>query len=69
MGIAKFYIKIAHLFAAIVTTINPIYVYKDQEGNTVRATLAEKGKIIVFATTIDIVNLLAQRMDCQAVTS
>jgi hypothetical protein len=47
LSIAKFYIKIAHLFAAIVTTINPIYVYKDQEGNTVRATLAEKGKIPV----------------------
>ena len=47
ISIAKFYIKIAHIFAAIVTTINPIYVYKDQEGNTVRATLAEKGKIPV----------------------
>jgi hypothetical protein len=45
LGIAKFYIKIAHLFAAIVTTINPIYVYKDTEGNTVRASLFEKGKI------------------------
>lgn len=43
--IAKFYIKIAHVFAAIVTTINPIYVYKDAEGNTVRATLNEKGNI------------------------
>ena len=31
--------------------------------------LAEKGKVIVFGTTIDIVTLLAQRMDCQAVTS
>lgn len=28
-----------------------------------------RGKIIVFATTINIVNLLAQRMNCQAVTS
>jgi hypothetical protein len=27
------------------------------------------GKIIVFATTINIVNLLAKRMECQAVTS
>jgi hypothetical protein len=45
LGIAKFYIKIAHLFAAIVTTINPIYVYKDNEGNTVRANLYEKGTI------------------------
>jgi hypothetical protein len=45
MGIAKFYIKIAHIFAAILTTINPIYVYKDTEGNTVRASLYEKSKI------------------------
>jgi len=45
IAIAKFYIKIAHIFAAIVTTINPIYVYKDAEGNTVRASLYEKGKI------------------------
>ena len=45
LGIAKFYIKIAHIFSAIVTTINPIYVYKDSEGNTVRASLYEKGKI------------------------
>ena len=26
IGIAKFYIKIAHIFAAIVTTINPVYI-------------------------------------------
>jgi hypothetical protein len=45
LSIAKFYIKIAHVFAAIVTTINPIYVYKDSDGNTVRASLYEKGKI------------------------
>jgi hypothetical protein len=45
LGISKFYIKIAHIFAAIVTTINPVYVYKDEEGNTVRASLYEKGKI------------------------
>jgi hypothetical protein len=45
LGIAKFYIKIAHIFAAIVTTINPVYIYKDAEGNKVKATLYEKGKI------------------------
>jgi hypothetical protein len=45
LSIAKFYVKIAHIFGAIVTTINPVYVYKDPEGNTVRATLYEKGKI------------------------
>jgi hypothetical protein len=32
IGIAKFYVKIAHVFAAIVKTINPIYVYKDENG-------------------------------------
>ena len=45
IGIAKFYIKIAHIFAAIVTTINPIYMYKDENGNTVKNTLLEKDKI------------------------
>lgn len=44
-SIAKFYIKIAHIFAAIVTTINPVYVYKDEDGNTVRANLKEKANI------------------------
>lgn len=45
IGIAKFYIKIAHVFAAIVMTINPVYVYKDQFGNTVKTGLLEKDKI------------------------
>ena len=45
IGISKFYIKIAHVFAAIVMTVNPVYVYKDAEGNTVKASLYEKGKI------------------------
>ena len=48
-SIAKFYIKIAHIFAAIVTTINPVYVYKDSDGNTTRANLFEKGKIPINA--------------------
>ena len=45
IGIAKFYIKIAHIFAAIVMTINPVYVYKDELGNTVKTGLLEKDKI------------------------
>jgi hypothetical protein len=44
-GIAKFYIKIAHIFASILTTINPVYVYKDENGHTVNATIYNKGKI------------------------
>jgi hypothetical protein len=45
IGIAKFYVKIAHIFAAIVKTINPVYVYKDENGNVVKNGLLEKDKI------------------------
>jgi len=43
--ISKFYVKIAHVFAAIVTTINPVYTYKDEYGNTVKKDLLEKDQI------------------------
>jgi hypothetical protein len=45
IGIAKFYVKIAHIFAAIVMTINPVYTYKDSSGETVKTSLLEKDKI------------------------
>jgi hypothetical protein len=45
IGIAKFYVKIAHLFAAIVMTINPTYIYKDETGNVVKTELLDKDKI------------------------
>jgi hypothetical protein len=45
IGIAKFYVKIAHVFAAIVMTINPVYVYKDENGNTIKRSLSEKNMI------------------------
>lgn len=45
IGIAKFYIKVAHIFAAIVTTINPTYVYKDSMGNITKVSLYDKSKI------------------------
>ena len=45
IGIAKFYVKIAHIFAAIVMTINPVYTYKDATGQTVKTDLLEKDKI------------------------
>ena len=45
-GIAKFYIKIAHIFAAIVMTINPSFTYKDPAtGLTMKASMMEKDKI------------------------
>jgi hypothetical protein len=45
IGIAKFYVKIAHVFAAIVMTINPVYTYKDATGQIVKTGLLEKDKI------------------------
>jgi hypothetical protein len=45
IGIAKYYIKIAHIFATILTTVNPIYVYKDKEGNKVKADIYNRSKI------------------------
>ena len=45
IGIAKFYVKIAHIFAAIVMTVNPVYTYKDETGQTVKTSLLEKDKI------------------------
>jgi len=44
IGIAKFYIKIAHIFSAIVMTINPMYTYKEN-GVTENVPLMEKSKI------------------------
>lgn len=42
-GIARYYVKVAHIFAAIMTTINPVYVYKDpQTGEQVLKSLAQK---------------------------
>ena len=38
-SIAKFYVRIAHIFAAIVTTVNPVYVYKDMKGEKLKIPL------------------------------
>ena len=45
IGIAKFYVKIAHIFAAIIMTVNPIYTYKDVTGQILKIGLLEKDKI------------------------
>jgi len=58
--IAKFYIKIAHLFAAIVTTISPEYEYTDYLGNKVRKSFFEKSSIprsaVVKVTKLNLCN-------------
>jgi len=43
--IAKFYIKIAHIFAAILLTINPEYVFTDSTGKKTKKQLSEKSSI------------------------
>lgn len=64
VGIAKFYVRVAHLFAAIVTTINPIYTYKDSNGSTVKATLMNKQTIPKGAkTSIKKFNICTQRLN------
>jgi hypothetical protein len=45
IGIAKFYIKIAHIFSAIVMTINPVYVYKDTYGQVMKVPIYKKNEI------------------------
>jgi hypothetical protein len=64
LGIAKFYIKIAHLFSAIVMTINPTYKYKDETGNNVVVGFSEKDKIpINTPRIITRMNICNNRID------
>ena len=42
IGIAKFYVKIAQLYSAILKTINPVYVYTNS--NNEKITLSYKDK-------------------------
>ena len=45
IGIAKFYVQIAHLFAAIVKTINPAYTYKiNRDGVEIKETVSLRDK-------------------------
>ena len=64
IGIAKFYVKIAHLFSAIVTTINPVYSYKDEQGNLVKQPLSQKDSIPVSAERkLHKLSLCSRRID------
>ena len=42
---SKFYVKIAHIFAAIAMTINPRYTYRDENGMEQTVSFAERSKI------------------------
>jgi len=64
LNISKFYIKIAHLFASIVMTINPVFIYKDETGNTMRANLYEKNLIPKNATIeVNELNICSNRIN------
>ena len=45
IGIAKFYIKVGHLFSAILKTVNPVYDYTDLNGEKKKVTLSRKKTI------------------------
>ena len=49
LEIATFYVKVAHVYAVILTTINPEYVYTDNKGDTVKRRLHDKDKIPKYA--------------------
>ena len=57
IGIAKYYVKIAHIFAAIVTTINPTYSYKDDQNIRI------KGISLMQKDTIPLGSKITTRLD------
>ena len=64
IGIAEFYVKIAHLFAAITTTINPTYTYKNPQGEIKSLGLLEKSKLPEgVATTLEKLNICSKRIN------
>ena len=44
-AISVFYVKIAHIFAAIMTTLNPKYVFTDKHGKQIIIDIHDKSKI------------------------
>ena len=45
IGIAKFYVKIAQLYSAILKTINPVYVYTNSNNEKITLSYKDKKKI------------------------
>jgi hypothetical protein len=62
-GVAAFFVKVASIFAAIVTTINPVYTFKDATGTTIQVGLQEKYMIPDGAkASVKRLNLCNQRL-------
>ena len=63
-SIAKFYVKIAHIFAAIATTINPVIVYKNEENEYETTNIFGKDKIPINAErSIEKINICENRIN------
>lgn len=64
IGIAKYYIKIAHIFGAILTTINPTYIYKEKDGTSRTVSFSEKNTIPQDADIkLNKLNLCSERVN------
>ena len=64
IGIAKFYVKVAQVFSAIVTTVNPTYKFKDISGNSQEVDLSQKETIPDEAkASIQRINMCSQRIN------
>ena len=64
IGIAKFYVKVAQVFSAIVTTVNPTYKFKDISGNSQEVDLTQKENIPDEAkASIQRINICSQRIN------
>lgn len=66
VGIAKFYIKIAHLYSAIIMTLNPIYEYTDTNNMKQQVPFMKKKTIpkeLRSSTTLKKVNLCSERIN------
>ena len=58
IGIAKFYIKVAHIFAAIITSVNPSYTYVE---DGIEKMVSDKRRIPDGATIKEHTGNLCQR--------
>ena len=64
IGIAKFYVKVAQVFSAIVTTVNPTYKFKDISGNSQEVDLTQKENIPdETKASIQRINICSQRIN------
>ena len=69
VGIAKFYVKVAHIFACIIKTINPTISYSDNVGQTKEVditdkhTLPDKEDKLNMKMNMSSISLCSKRLD------